>query len=167
MIIAAYAGTGKTTLARLYPQVAVDFVCMPYKYQLEQDGVSGEACKANPDNVMQDDWPYNYVAAIKLAFTCDKLLLVPTDLNVLALLRQEKLPYLLCYPQKHAKEVYRQHFLDRGNTAKFIEIFIGRWDWYLEAFEQDLYGKHIVLQPHQFLSDVIECQPRDKVFHNA
>ena len=59
MIIAAYAGTGKTTLARLYPQVAVDFVCMPYKYQLEQDGESDEACKANPDNVMQDDWPYN------------------------------------------------------------------------------------------------------------
>jgi len=74
---------------------------------------------------------------------------------VLALLRQEKLPYLLCYPQKHAKEVYRQRFLDRGNTAKFIEIFIGGWDWYLEAFEQDSYEEHIVMQPHQFLSDVL------------
>ena len=35
MIIAAFAGTGKTTMAKLYPQTAIDFVCMPYKYELD------------------------------------------------------------------------------------------------------------------------------------
>jgi len=35
MIIAAFAGTGKTTMAKLYPQTAIDFVCMPYKYEIE------------------------------------------------------------------------------------------------------------------------------------
>jgi adenylate kinase len=30
IIIAAYAGTGKTTLANAYPQKFTDFVCMPY-----------------------------------------------------------------------------------------------------------------------------------------
>lgn len=107
MIIAAYAGTGKTTLAAICPLAVVDFVCMPYKYLLEHDGNRSEACKADPDNIMQDDWPYNYISALELTLDSGKLLLIPTDLRVLALLRQEKLPYLLCYPQKHAKEVYR------------------------------------------------------------
>ena len=33
-IIAAFAGTGKTTLAMRYPDLVIDFVAMPYKYYL-------------------------------------------------------------------------------------------------------------------------------------
>ena len=124
MIIAAYAGTGKTTLASLYPQKVIDFVCMPYKYYLEPDSDSGESCKANPNNIMQSDWPHNYVVAIKSALGGNKILVIPSDLNVLSLLEQEKLPYTICYPQKNAKEVYRKRFLDRGNSEEFIHIFI-------------------------------------------
>ncbi|MDR2713245.1 MAG: hypothetical protein LBB91_09070 [Clostridiales bacterium] len=32
MIIAAYAGTGKTTLARMYPEKYMDFVLIPNKF---------------------------------------------------------------------------------------------------------------------------------------
>jgi len=63
MIIAAYAGTGKTTLAKTWPHRFVDFVCMPYKYLLEQNNNCAESCKANPNNIMRDEWPYNYVMA--------------------------------------------------------------------------------------------------------
>jgi hypothetical protein len=71
-------------------------------------------------------------------------------------LRAEKLPYILCYPQKDAKEIYRKRFLDRGNSTEFIKVFIDRWDEFIESFEQDSYGQHIVLKPDQFLSDVID-----------
>ena len=51
MIIAAFSGTGKTTLASLYPQTVIDFTCMPYKYHLDDDKEADyEACKANPDH---------------------------------------------------------------------------------------------------------------------
>ena len=66
-IIAAYAGTGKTTLAAKYPDTMIDFVCMPYKYYLAPDGDSSEAGKANPFNELRKDWPYNYFEAIKSA----------------------------------------------------------------------------------------------------
>jgi hypothetical protein len=33
LIIAAYAGTGKTTLAKKRPDEFVDFICMPYKFE--------------------------------------------------------------------------------------------------------------------------------------
>ena len=161
IIIAAYAGTGKTTTAALYPQTVADFVCMPYKYALEGDG-AGEAGKANPNNVMRDDWPRNYVNAIQAAMTESRVLLIPTDLFVLELLRREGVPYWLVYPRREAKDVYHKRFLERGNTEDFIDVFIGRWNSFLHALEQDTYGQHIVLKPHQFLSDVLPHIWREK-----
>ena len=58
VIIAAYAGTGKTTIANLYPEKYVDFVLMPYKYELTESEDCGEAGKANPNNFPRPDWPY-------------------------------------------------------------------------------------------------------------
>jgi len=78
-IIAAYAGTGKTYFASLYPELTIDLVSMPYKY-----------------------------------------------------------------------------VIDKNNTADFIDIFFGGWDRFMDSFENDSYGQHIVLQSNQFLSDVID-----------
>ena len=156
MIIAAYAGTGKTTLAEMYPDNVTDFVCMPYKYHLSPDYDSGEAGKGNPYNIMREEWPQNYVEAIKSALTTGKTLLIPSDVNVLALLRQEKIPYTLCYPQRDAKEIYRQRFIDRGNTEDFLSIFIDGWDFYIGKLETVEAERRIVLEPHQFLSDVFD-----------
>ena len=161
IIVAAYAGTGKTTTAALYPQTVVDFVCMPYKYELEGDD-AGEAGKANPNNVMRDDWPLGYIDAIKAARTESRVLLIPTDLFVLGLLQCENIPYWLVYPRREAKNVYHKRFLERGNTEDFIDVFIGRWDSFLSAFERDSYGRHIALEPHQFLSDVLPRIWREK-----
>lgn len=157
MIIAAYAGTGKTMLANMYPQQFTDFVCMPYKYILEETGDCREAGKANPDNIMRDEWPFNYISAIEAEMKADKHILIPTDLFVLTLLREENISYILCYPQRDAKENYRQRFISRGNTEQFIDIFIGNWDNYISAFEQDTFGRYIVLKPSEFLSDVIKA----------
>jgi len=154
VIIAAYAGTGKTTTARLHPQTVVDFVCMPYKYYLKQDD-DGESCKANPDNIIREDWPDNYVDAIKPIARGSQIILIPTDLNVLRLLRLEEIPYYLCYPERSAKETYWERFIDRGNTEDFIDIFIGRWDCFLSVLEQDDFGQHLVLRIDQYLDDVI------------
>lgn len=156
MIIAAFAGTGKSMLAEKYPDKIVDFVCMPYKYYLETCCDGGEAGKANPDNIMRDDWPYNYVDAIKEALGNGLLLLIPSEFRVLSLLREENIPYFLCYPQRSAKEIYHKRYLDRGNTEEFLAVFIDKWDRFLDNLEKDSYGQHIVLQPQQFLSDVID-----------
>ena len=154
MIIAAFAGVGKTKLATMYPDAFVDFVCMPYKYYLEPDGDSSESGKGNLDNIMQEDWPQNYIEAIKSALLTDKTLLIPSDSRVLALLDLERIPYTLCYPQRDAKEAYRQRFIERGNTEDFISIFIDGWDYFFNALEKAGTESRIVLEPHQFLSDV-------------
>lgn len=156
MIIAAYAGVGKTTFAELHPDKVIDFVCMPYKYYLQPGSDAGEAGKANPDSIMRPDWPFNYVEAIKSALANEKIILIPSNTYVLNLLRADDIPYTLVYPQRNAKEIYEKHYIDRGNTKSFLDIFIGSWDCFLGELERDTYGEHIVLQPHQFLSHVIE-----------
>ena len=154
MIIAAYAGTGKTTLAKQCPDEFVDFICMPHKYELADDAGESEAGKANPENIMRDDWPYNYVAAIINAMGGGKHLIIPSDMFVLMLLQAKSIPYILCYPKREAREEYRRRFLARGNTQEFIDIFIGRWDGFMDSLEGDSHGKHLVLEPGAYLSDV-------------
>ena len=155
MIIAAHAGTGKTTLARMFPEKIIDFVCMPYKYYLPENNEYDESMKANPDLVMRDFWVFDYVDAIKEELKHGKTLLIPPALNVLLHLEMERVPYLLCYPKREAKEVYRQRYIARGNSEEFLSIFIDGWDKFIDAMEADTYGQHIILEPHQFLSDVL------------
>ena len=85
----------------------------------------------------------------------DKHILIPTDLFVLALLQEENIPYIICYPQRDAKENYRRRFMSRSNTEQFINIFIGNWNRYISAFEQDTFGRHVILESNEFLSDVM------------
>jgi len=152
MIIAAYAGSGKTTLANTHPEKYTDFVCMPYKYILPEDGDPDEAGKANPDSILQGDWPYNYIDAIQAKMQKDKHLLIPTDLFVLMLLQSKNIPYILIYPVRNAKEVYHRRFINRGNTEKFIKIFISGWEDRITALEQDTFGRHIVLHANEYLT---------------
>jgi len=129
---------------------------MPYKYILTNNTNYDESSKANPENIFNYDWPSNYISAIKENLKSEKLILIPSDLLILELLKEEKIHYHLCYPQKNSKEIYRERYIKRGNTADFIDIFIGNWDNFMDSFEKDSYGQHIVLEPFQFLSDVID-----------
>jgi len=119
VIIATHAGTGKTTLAKMYPDNFIDFVSIPYKYYLP------EPC--------------------------------PPDSSVLMFLELDQVPYFLCYPHRNVKPVYQKRYIERGNSNNFLDIFIGRWDAFMYALESNnCAAKHIVLDPQQYLSDVVE-----------
>jgi len=154
MIIAAYAGCGKSTFAQMN-DMSLDFHCLPYKYYLDEDNDRSEAGKANPDNEMRPEWPENYVHAIKDVMDKYEYILIPSDFRVLALLQAEKIPYTLIYPCRDSKEEYHARYIKRGNTENFLSIFYEHWDWFMDNLESDKFGKHIVLQPHKFLSDVV------------
>jgi len=158
MIIAAFTGAGKTTLSKLYPQTVIDFTCMSYKYYLDEDKEPTETCKADPNLDFRFGWEKDYVQAIKQHMSDYRILLIPSDRLVLLLLEKEGIMYTLCYPKREAKEEYHKRFIERGNSNHFIDIFIGRWDYFMDTLESDSYGKHIVLDSDQFLSDVIDVE---------
>ena len=155
-IIAAYAGTGKTYFSSLYPQNVIDFVCMPYKYHLNKNAFYDESSKANFDNILHVDWPFNYFSEIKKLLQLNKIILIPSEFSILKLLKNSEIPYYLCYPQRDSKDEYYERYTKRGNNEDFLNIFIGRWDDFMDYFENDSFGKHIVLQSNQYLCDVID-----------
>jgi hypothetical protein len=156
MIIAAYAGCGKTSFATMVGNAAIDLHCVSFKYYLDENNNRGEAGKADPDNEMRPDWPYNYVSAIKDVMDKYEYVLIPSDFRVLALMTAEGIPYILVYPHRDCREEYLERYIDRGNKDNFLSIFYENWDWFIDHLEADKYGKHIVLQSHQFLSDVTD-----------
>ena len=159
-IIAAHAGTGKTTFAAQNPERFIDFVCMPFKYYLPENynEDKSESCKADFNLEMREDYPFNYVEAIRNTLNeTDKTLIIPSASEVLWLLRCENIPYLLYYPEntEKSKEEYRKRYIARGNTESFLEIFIDGWDRFMKSFENDNYGVHFILKPNEYLTDVI------------
>jgi len=156
MIVAAFPGTGKTYFASKHPDMAVDFVTMPFKYFLDKKVRYDESRKADPDLEMRPEWPYNYVKAV-LGQPEDKIILIPSDARVLELLAKENVPYYLCYPKRKAKKVYKERFIKRGNSRDFLSVFIGNWDSFMDTLREDAYGRHIKLKPKQYLTDVLDA----------
>ncbi len=162
MIVAAHAGTGKTHFAKKHPEKVIDFVCMPYKYFLSVDTEDNESCKADLNLIMRPKWPENYAAELISMRDSDKIILIPPVIPVLQVLDIEDIPYLLVYPLHDAKDVYLQRYIGRGNSETFLSIFIQGWDWFLEGMEAHTGGQHIILKPHEFLSDALAVFPWDQ-----
>ncbi|MDR0248240.1 MAG: hypothetical protein LBI44_01035 [Oscillospiraceae bacterium] len=162
MIIAAYAGCGKTTFVGMVGENAIDLHCLPYKYYLNEANNRGEAGKADPNNEMRPDWPCNYVSVIKDVMRKYAYVLIPSDFRVLALLADEGISYILIYPHRNCREEYLKRYIDRGNTDNFLSIFYEDWNWFIDRLEADKHGKHIVLLSGQFLSDVIITKIRQE-----
>ena len=157
MIVAAFAGTGKSYFASLHPDCAIDLVCMPYKYILDNEIPFDEKSKGNGGLEINGEWPFNYIEAVKQC-PSDKIILIPSEGRVLRLLDKEHIPYLLCYPTPESKEEYTQRYINRGNSEEFLSIFIGGWDIFMGNLRENKYGGHAILQPDQFLTDALNIQ---------
>lgn len=160
MIIACYAGVGKSTFASLYPEDTLDLYSMPYKWILpEKDGKQGEFenVKAAPYLLLNPAFPQSYLAAVLEKESQYRYVLIPTIPSVLRMLREEcGIPYILCYPQISLMAEYEERYRKRGNNEDFMDIFIGQWDSRISSLMEDDYGWHVRLGKGQFLSDVKE-----------
>ena len=157
MIIAAHAGTGKTRFANLVYD-AVDFICMPYKYYLPDGTLSYEEVeesKADLTLELREEWPGNYIKAVINQYNENRYVIIPPIKRVLEALREEEIPYILCYPKRSDKDEYERRYRERGNSESFLDIFIGHWDSFLDLMESDPGKHHIVMESDEYLTDLL------------
>lgn len=158
MIIACYAGVGKSTFASMYPEDTLDLYSMPYKWILpEKEGKKGEFenVKAAPYLLLNPAFPENYLRAVLEKESQYRYVLIPTIPSVLRKLREDcGMPYILCYPQIFLMDEYEERYQRRGNSDDFMDIFIGQWDDRISSLMEDGYGRHVRLGEGQYLSDV-------------
>ena len=147
MIIAAYAGAGKSTFAKKV-EGAVDLPIMPYKWILpptEKDSAELEAEKGALHRLRDPRFPENYLAEILRAERECRFVLIPTDCEVIRRLCGDYgRKVLLCYPEDSCREEYRARFLARGNSETFLNLFVDNWDCFLAPVREYRHGVRYV-----------------------
>lgn len=130
MIIFAFPGTGKTTLAHQYTHV-VELEISEIKYDNSSvSHLSKEARKAIRRPIKTKNYRKVYVNEALRLHAEGKMVLVALNflLPVLwGLWKQQDSNFRIYLPQYNLREEYRQRYLKRGNNAKFIREVM--WIW--------------------------------------
>ena len=137
---------------------------MPFKYtnlsevygSIESDR-KGEQIKANQELISRNNWILYYYWTIKnlLYYWPELPIIIPTIDAILEFLEADRIPYTLIYPEKNLKDEYEKRYRSRGNTEKFLDIFIGQWEFRIEGLEQknSPLAKHVILKEVQSQAD--------------
>ena len=160
MILAAYAGTGKSEFCKRYPSEAIDMICMPYKYinfyEVANEISEKEDIKANMNLILRPNWENDYYEELKRLNNENptKLIIVPTIKSIMRRLKEDDISYMVVIPTRDCKEEYRQRYINRGNNQSFLDVFIERWDVMLDGLDC-LGGVVMEIGEGQYLTDVI------------
>lgn len=155
MVIAGFAGIGKTTLAEKYSNVA-DIESSPYKRDYSWLGsYNTEQVKGKEWRTLNKNFPKNYIEAIKKAQE-------ELDLVLVRIHPEEALPqydkygidYTLCFPSKEALSEYENRFRERWNNETYIRKVIDSYDKRYEQFKSNPHKK-IELSIWETLEDIL------------
>ena len=164
MILACYAGTGKTTAAKLFPEEVLDMEIVPYKYVFPGDydlRSYDEAAKAQTDFPLRRNYPSAYTDDVQKNALSYRFVLIPTDARVLRELERRGEEFTVIIPDRRderMREIYEERYRARGNSENFLDVFIGGWDFMLKMVERHPGTGIRYLAENEYVSDVIrEC----------
>ena len=151
IFVYAFTATGKSTVAKKYSNV-IDMESTLYKYI----GISNEdeSMKSTIREVNKE-WPENYLKAlIQVKDKYDYILI--SDEICYKFLKENDFEYWWVYPRIDLKDEYMKRCRKRGNNKEFIKWYSKLWDEWIEKCKRDkLATKHIELQSHEYLEDIL------------
>lgn len=155
MLIAAYAGCGKTTAAQRLG--LLDLPSMPYRWLLpyqETDSRSQadfEREKGALHHIEDPRFPQNYISDILQLEGWGNTVIFPTIVSVINTLVEKfgRTVYVVD-PEDGLKEEYRQRYLARGNSDSFLHIFADSWEERMEEIKASK-GIHLRLKSGEYL----------------
>ena len=155
IVIAGFAGIGKTTLAKKYKNV-IDVESSPYKWDYSNIDTSNlESLKGTTNRTRNINFPNNYILAIKNAQKQYDIVLVwihPEE--ILPEYDKNDIDYILAFPSKEALSEYRERFITRGNNQEYIEKVLGNYDLRYQQFTSSKH-KTIELLKGETLEDAL------------
>ena len=134
-IVAAWPGSGKTTLCRNNPKTYAEIECWEYR---------------------KGDFPCNYVQDVLKAVGETKYLFISIDPVVSKELNKMGIEIQLVYPENQLKEEYHRRYKERGSNLEFIDAYDRYSDVWLDDVKELDYGNHTVLQKGEYLEDVLK-----------
>lgn len=103
----------------------------------------------------KEHFPQNYIDHIKTLVGNVDYALVSSHDNVRQALVDNGFEFNLVYPSRDQKDVYMERYRERGSPEGFLRLMSEKWDDFLSSCESQSGCKHTVLQPGQYLSDII------------
>ena len=155
ILIAGYAGIGKTTLAKKYKNV-IDLESSTFKYNYSEEEKSLSEKKKGLDNrKFNCDFPNNYYKAIEDAILKYDFILIQGHPRYFDYLDSKKIEFWVVYPEKETLEkAYKERFVNRGNNEEYIDKVINGFEAMLAGFEKSK-SKKIVLEGDETLEDYL------------
>ena len=167
MVIAAFAAAGKSYFCKKYKSQAIDFICMPFKYENFFDlsgGIEeGESIKGAYDLILKFGWELEYAEAIKeMEEDCPELcIVIPPVKRVLDMLKYAGEKYTIIYPKQELLDEYIERCRNRGNTEDFIDVVEHCWNYWVSSAKTDEWAEKIELSLGQYMSDVIHLSDNE------
>lgn len=156
MIIAGFAGVGKTTCAKMLPEETIDFLTAPYRYETVYGAANDESLETPLEKTEHPNWPFNYVDALQSIKDDYRYVLIPADTLILSLLKDRGISFIVVRPFRMSKDEYRRRFIERGGINPYTDTLIEQWDSYMDSLERVGSGVHVTLDIDEYLSDVIK-----------
>lgn len=135
VIISGFPGIGKSALCHMKGLVCSD---------------------SDSSQFPKDDFPNNYIAHIREIAPKNDVTLVSSHFEVRDELEEQGFDFVLVYPTADQKDDYMLRYLNRGSPKAFLDLMYTNWDKFLESCAKQQGCVHVVLQPGQYLSDVID-----------
>lgn len=138
IVVSAFAGTGKSFLAKHYENV-VDLDSGNYKFIYdESDDIPLEARKAMKKYELQPEWPQNYFDAILQNIERYEIVLVTFSQEVKDFLYARGIDLYYFMPDASAWEIIERRLRERANNERFIEILKARFYCEVDYAGKDL-----------------------------
>lgn len=149
IIIAGFPGVGKSTAAKIDPQIVADMESSDFHWIIDPEG------KKN----LHPAWPDNYVKAIEMmAKETDGLenyrdllyICCSTHKDVIKRLIEDRFAVIIVAPKD--KQTYLNRYMARGSSEEFVKSMDENWDSYMEDIKS--YGMPVIYND-EYLHDIL------------
>ncbi len=152
LIIAGFAGIGKTYLSKKYSNV-IDLESSRFVYYYSNvDPKDYEKMKGRRDRIPNKDFPNNYIEEIKKSMEKYDVICVWFNERVFPFYDENNIDFAVCIPTAQAFEKYEKRYRERGNNDVWIDGVKNYFEKCSKMFENTTKHK-IVLQEDEYLED--------------
>jgi len=160
MIIAAFAGVGKTWVGKNYNNV-LDLESTYYKWDSTGlEHLSEEERKGLPNRKPNPKWPQNYIdEVLKQKDNYDIVLIIlPHEIlkteEISEYFFNNGIEFYIALPEKTSITTILQRLKERGNNEHFIREVERNFPFFIEEFSKDKYKK-IIMKDGEYLGDTL------------
>lgn len=153
-VISVFAGLGKTTVSKKYPNVC-DLQSSPYRCDYSNiDKKDYEKMKCDKTRIINPNWPINYLEALKKAIEEYDLVLVPSNPDIRELLQENNINFLFVLPSIDSREILLNRYKKRKNNKQLIDEVTNYFDTWSRN-QKDYNYKIEIINKDKYLEDLL------------